>query len=90
MASEIIDEARDVLRRRHYSIHTERTVVLPETVRPLLADHIERVVALHDQDLRAGFGAVYIPAGLILLATQHLQDQLINREGTQRTQKESE
>jgi len=28
--------------------------------------------------------------GLILLATQHSQDQLINREGTQRTQKESE
>jgi len=25
MASKIIDEARDVMRRRHYSIHTERT-----------------------------------------------------------------
>jgi integron integrase len=42
----------------------DRTVVLPEAVRPLLADHVERVVALHKQDLREGFGEVYIPEGL--------------------------
>lgn len=42
----------------------DRTVVLPDAVRPLLADHIERVVALHNQDLRAGFGEVYIPESL--------------------------
>ena len=42
----------------------DRTVALPEAVRPLLADHIERVVALHAQDLRDGFGEVYIPEAL--------------------------
>ena len=38
--------------------------MLPDAVRPLLADHIERVVALHAKDLRAGFGDVYIPEAL--------------------------
>lgn len=42
----------------------DRTVVLPEAVRPLLADHIERVAALHEADLREGFGEVYIPEAL--------------------------
>lgn len=42
----------------------DRTVVLPEAVRPLLADHIERVAALHETDLREGFGEVYIPEAL--------------------------
>ena len=42
----------------------DRTVVLPESIRPLLADHFERVIALHTQDLRTGFGEVYIPEAL--------------------------
>ena len=42
----------------------DRTVVMPEATRPLLADHIERVIALHEADLRAGFGEVYIPEAL--------------------------
>jgi len=42
----------------------DRTVVLPEAIRPLLADHLERVVALHAKDLREGFGEVYIPEAL--------------------------
>lgn len=42
----------------------DRTVVLPEAVRPLLVDHIARVVALHAQDLHEGFGEVYIPEAL--------------------------
>ncbi len=42
----------------------DRTVVLPEVVQSLLADHIERVVALHEVDLREGFGEVYIPEAL--------------------------
>lgn len=41
-----------------------RTVVLPEAVRALLADHIERVQALHENDLREGFGEVYLPEAL--------------------------
>ena len=42
----------------------DRTVVLPEAIRPLLADHLERVVALHAKDQREGFGEVYIPEAL--------------------------
>jgi len=42
----------------------DRTVVLPEAIRPLLADHIERIVSLHATDLREGFGEVYIPEAL--------------------------
>ncbi len=42
----------------------DRTVVLPEAVRALLADHIERVQVLHENDLREGFGEVYIPEAL--------------------------
>lgn len=42
----------------------DRTVVLPEAVRPLLADHVGRVAALHETDLREGFGEVYIPEAL--------------------------
>ena len=39
-------------------------MVLPEAVRPLLADHIGRVGQLHEADLRAGFGEVHIPEAL--------------------------
>jgi integrase len=39
-------------------------VVLPEAVRSRLADHIERVEALHKSDLKEGFGEVYIPEAL--------------------------
>lgn len=42
----------------------DRTVVLPEAVRPLLTDHVERVVILHAKDVREGFGEVYIPEAL--------------------------
>lgn len=42
----------------------DRTVVLPEAARPVLVDHIERVVALHGADIREGFGEVYIPEAL--------------------------
>ena len=42
----------------------DRTVVLPEALRPLLAEHVERVSDLHAADLRAGFGEVYVPEAL--------------------------
>ena len=42
----------------------DRTVVLPEAIRPLLADHIGRVAARHEIDFREGFGEVYIPEAL--------------------------
>jgi integron integrase len=39
----------------------DRTVILPESIRSQLADQIERVEELHREDLREGFGEVYIP-----------------------------
>jgi integron integrase len=42
----------------------DRTVVLPEAIRAPLANHIERVKALHEADLREGFGEVSIPDAL--------------------------
>jgi len=42
----------------------DRTVVLPDAVRPLLLEHFERVRDLHERDLREGFGEVYIPEAL--------------------------
>ncbi|MCF7848407.1 MAG: integron integrase [Kiritimatiellales bacterium] len=42
----------------------DRTVVLPESVRLALAEHVEKVKLLHEADLRAGFGEVYIPEAL--------------------------
>jgi len=42
----------------------DRTVVLPETLREHLAEHIEKVLNLHTTDLREGFGEVYIPEAL--------------------------
>lgn len=42
----------------------DRTVILPDRVRPLLADHIHRVEELHKNDLSAGYGEVYIPEAL--------------------------
>jgi integron integrase len=42
----------------------DRTVVLPETLRESLAEHIEKVSLLHGSDLREGFGEVYIPDAL--------------------------
>jgi integron integrase len=42
----------------------DRSVMLPETLRLDLKAHIEDVVALHEEDVRNGFGAVYIPPAL--------------------------
>ncbi len=42
----------------------DRTVILPESVRPVLSDHVAKVEVLHQADLREGFGEVYIPEAL--------------------------
>jgi integron integrase len=41
-----------------------RTTVLPESVKDRLHAHIENVKALHEKDLVAGFGEVYLPDAL--------------------------
>jgi integron integrase len=42
----------------------DRTVVLPESLRLALSEHVERVAELHRQDLREGFGEVFVPESL--------------------------
>ncbi|MBI4756786.1 MAG: integron integrase [Betaproteobacteria bacterium] len=42
----------------------DRVTVLPENLVLPLQDHLARVRRLHDEDLAAGFGEVYLPAAL--------------------------
>ena len=42
----------------------ERVTVLPDSLIPLLQEHLQRVKALHQQDLARGFGSVYLPDAL--------------------------
>jgi len=42
----------------------DRRTMLPESVRPALLAHLERVKKLHDADLAAGFGRVFLPHAL--------------------------
>lgn len=42
----------------------DRTTVLPKSVKDRLRDHIERVKALNEKDLAAGYGEVYLPDAL--------------------------
>ena len=42
----------------------DRITVLPENLKPLLRDHLERVRLLHQQDLAKGYGRVYLPYAL--------------------------
>jgi len=42
----------------------DRVTVLPEVVRPVLKEHLKRVKILHEEDLAAGNGRVYLPYAL--------------------------
>lgn len=42
----------------------DRVTVLPDSLIPLLRAHLERVQALHQRDLEAGGGSVYLPYAL--------------------------
>ena len=42
----------------------DRLTMLPESLAPVLQEQIERVKVLHRQDLKNGFGSVYMPYGL--------------------------
>ena len=42
----------------------DRVTMLPESLRAGLAEHLQRVKVLHEQDLRAGLGAVWLPGAL--------------------------
>ena len=42
----------------------DRTVILPDSIQHELQEQIDCVVALHKEDIREGFGEVYIPGAL--------------------------
>jgi len=42
----------------------DRSTILPEAIREPLKLHLEKVKALHEKDLAAGFGEVYLPDAL--------------------------
>src|SRR2546427_1123124 len=42
----------------------DRITLLPEALHPVMRDHLERVRMLHEQDLAAGYGRVYLPHAL--------------------------
>lgn len=42
----------------------DRTTILPKNLRDELRLHIEKVIALHKEDLQEGFGEVYLPEAL--------------------------
>ncbi len=44
--------------------HKDRTALLPDTCRQRLKDHLLHVKELHEQDLKEGFGQVYLPKAL--------------------------
>ena len=47
------------------TMHTVyRTVILPDSIQQELQEQIDYVIALHNEDIREGFGEVYIPEAL--------------------------
>lgn len=42
----------------------DRVTILPETIKPLLIDHLNTVKVIHENDLKEGFGEVYLPYAL--------------------------
>lgn len=42
----------------------DRTIVLPESVKDRLREHLEKVKSVHEKDLASGYGEVYLPDAL--------------------------
>lgn len=42
----------------------DRSTILPECIKQKLCSHLEEVKAIHEKDVEAGYGAVYLPDGL--------------------------
>ena len=56
-----VDFARRQIVIREGKGYKDRVTMLPESLAPALKEHLKGVQALHQQDLRAGFGMVYLP-----------------------------
>ena len=59
-----IDLERNQIIVRHGKGMKDRVTMLPQQLRPLLLDQLEKVKTIHEQDLREGFGDVYLPYAL--------------------------
>ena len=42
----------------------DRCTMLPEKLKPLLVEHLKRVKIIHEEDIKQGFGEVYLPFAL--------------------------
>ncbi len=59
-----IDFARNQIVVRGGKGDKDRVTVLPEALRTALREHLKRTKLLWEQDMREGFGEVYLPEGL--------------------------
>lgn len=59
-----LDFENDLLFVRSGKGNKDRTTLLPEALVGRLKEHLEQVKALHDADLKKGFGAVFLPGAL--------------------------
>jgi len=59
-----IDFAQNQIVVRQGKGGKDRITMLPQSLKPVLAEHLRRVKILHEDDLKAGFGRVYLPDAL--------------------------
>ena len=59
-----VDFELNEIRVRSGKGDTDRLVFLPETIKPSLQEHLERVRLIHQNDLKQGYGEVYLPGAL--------------------------
>jgi len=59
-----IDFARNEIMVRDGKGENDRPTMLPQSLKPALQVQIEAVARLHEQDLKIGFGSVYLPYAL--------------------------
>jgi integron integrase len=59
-----VDFARNQISVRGGKGDKDRVTVLPESLRTAITGHLKRVRLLWEQDVREGFGEVYLPEGL--------------------------
>ena len=59
-----LDFTRNEVTVRQGKGNKDRVTMLPESLKPKLLEHLERVRRLHGKDLAQGYGAVYLPEAL--------------------------
>ena len=59
-----VDFAQNQITVREGKGEKDRVTMLPQSVKTVLQDHLQRVEKLHQDDLREGCGAVYLPYAL--------------------------